>query len=614
MSLTAKLSAGCLAVVAVIGTASAAEDVVLSDFTADGFGKWTSSGDAFAAPSTIPEVKDKEGKVLKPAEHIANSFAAGDEKTGKLASPEFEISRNFISFNLGGNKDFSDTAVNLVVGGRPVRTTSLGKYRMVLKCFEVADLKGKKAVFEVVDADKEGGIQVGSVLLTDTLPTPYPEITYEEETRPQFHFSSARNWINDPNGMLYYDGEYHLFFQHNPYGKRWGEMTWGHAISTDMIHWKQYPHAVHPDRLGTCFSGTAVVDVNNTAGFRTGKEQPIIAIYTAATKGPSSQCIAYSNDRGRTFVKYKNNPVLPNTGGRTDRDPKVFWYEPAKRWIMVLYLERGRNFGFFNSRDLKTWAGPTCKIPGFHECPEFFELAVANEDGVKKWVMFDAGHNYLVGDFDGEKFTPVQEKAHFDHGNSYYAAQTFNFMPKDDNRRIIMGWMRRTDSSRLPCTHFISIPSVMTLRKIDGKYVICKLPVKELAKLYTKTHDRGSFELKEGAGNPFEDVKCPLLDIEAEMVCDGKAVVTFDMRGSEWTCDLGKGTLNGRPCPPVDGKLKLRFLVDNGTLEVFAQDGRLSMTNMMQYPRKDRPFSVSIKGDPVKFDSFQVRELKSIWR
>src|SRR5207249_4140580 len=251
-------------------------------------------------------------------------------------------------------------------------------------------------------------INVDDIIMTDENPTEEIKTAplYAETYRPQFHFTAQQNWHNDPNGLVYYKGEYHLFFQHNPFGINWGNMTWGHAISRDLVHWEQIANAIEPDRLGTIFSGSAVVDWKNTAGFQTGKEKPLEAIYTAAGDTspeskvqPYTQCIAYSNDRGRTWTKYAGNPVLKHIVGG-NRDPKVVWHEATHRWILALYLD-GDKFAFFSSPDLKNWAHlHDINVPGCGECPDFFEIPVEGNKTERKWVWTAANGHYLVGTFD----------------------------------------------------------------------------------------------------------------------------------------------------------------------------------------------------------------------
>ena len=270
---------------------------------------------------------------------------------------------------------------------------------------------------------------------------PYPDTGFDQRYRPQFHFTPTRNWTNDPNGCVYFDGEYHLFFQHNPEGVQWGNMTWGHAVSTDLVHWKEIAHAIRPDELGTIFSGSAAIDWKNTSGFQDGDIPPMVAAYTCAGRHvepprPFTQAIAYSTDRGRTFTKHVGNPVIPSVTGGTDRDPKILWHEPTQKWVMVLYLTEGeKRLGFLTSMDLKTWT-QVSEVAGFHECPDLFELALDGDAMNTRWVLLGADAKYLIGHFDGVKFTTQSGKHLGDHGANFYASQTFNDVPPEDGRRI----------------------------------------------------------------------------------------------------------------------------------------------------------------------------------
>ena len=280
--------------------------------------------------------------------------------------------------------------------------------------------------------------------LSDTFDT-----TNREKFRPTYHFSPLYGWMNDPNGMVYKDGEYHLFYQYNPYGSKWGNMNWGHAISKDLVNWEHRPVAIAPDALGTIFSGSAVVDHNNTAGFGAGA---IIAIYTQ-NSDRQVQSIAYSTDNGRTFTKYENNPVLVSEA-RDFRDPKVFWYEATKRWIMVLAV--GQEMQIFSSPNLKDWAFESSFGEGYGahgnvwECPDLFELPVEGTNE-KKWVLLcslgdgpfgDSATQYFIGSFDGKKFSCDNQPnvtKWMDWGKDHYATVTWSDAP--DNRRIAIAWM-----------------------------------------------------------------------------------------------------------------------------------------------------------------------------
>ncbi|MDX3225851.1 GH32 C-terminal domain-containing protein [Streptomyces sp. ME19-01-6] len=244
---------------------------------------------------------------------------------------------------------------------------------------------------------------------------------YTETYRPQFHFTPEKNWMNDPNGLVYYKGEYHLFYQYNPNGNTWGDMSWGHAVSTDLVHWKELPLALSHDDQEMVFSGSAVVDWNNTTGFGTKKNPPMVAIYTSAYKngGKQAQSLAYSTDRGRTWTKYQGNPVI-DIGSNNFRDPKVQWYAPTKSWLMTVSLSAEHKVRFYSSKNLKDWKlqsefGPAGATGGVWECPDLFPLAVDGDKNNIKWVLVvninpggiagGSGSQYFIGDFDGKKFT-----------------------------------------------------------------------------------------------------------------------------------------------------------------------------------------------------------------
>lgn len=250
-------------------------------------------------------------------------------------------------------------------------------------------------------------------------PQSAPTGLYQERYRPQYHFTPARNWMNDPNGLVFYEGEWHLFYQYNPLGNTWGHMSWGHAVSRDLVHWQHLPVALAEENGIMIFSGSAVVDWKNTSGFGQGGRPPLVAIYTGAREGHQAQYLAYSTDRGRSWTKYAGNPVL-DIGSGEFRDPKVFWYEPQQKWVMVLVKAMERKVSFYASKDLKQWShlsdfGPAGAVGGVWECPDLFELPIEGEPGQTRWVLDvdlnpgaiagGSGGQYFIGHFDGTRFT-----------------------------------------------------------------------------------------------------------------------------------------------------------------------------------------------------------------
>ena len=273
---------------------------------------------------------------------------------------------------------------------------------------------------------------------------------YDEPLRPQFHFSQKVGWSNDPNGLVYYDGEWHLFFQYCPVALYHADKHWGHAVSRDLIHWEELPIALYPftQARGHCFSGSSVVDHHNTAGFQAGDKPPIIALFSDFGRGVG-EALAYSNDRGRTFTYYDGNPVLKHPGN----DPKVIWYTYGKNdqplnaeaqklgghWVMAVYdhtREFDNNIAFYASTDLKKWTEQS-HLPGYAECPEILELSVDGDKQNTRWVTFAADAQYAVGRFDGRTFTPEHEGKHRVHYGEYFASQTFNDAPDGAPAKLV---------------------------------------------------------------------------------------------------------------------------------------------------------------------------------
>jgi len=421
---------------------------------------------------------------------------------------------------------------------------------------------------------------------------------YQEMYRPQFHFTAEKNWLNDPNGLVFYKGEYHLFFQHNPKGNVWGNMTWGHAVSPDLVHWKQLDNAIHPDELGTIFSGSAVVDWKNTSGFVKDGQPPLVCIYTSAGK-PYTQSIAYSLD-GRTFTKYEKNPVLNNIAGG-NRDPKVIWHEGSKQWVMNLYVKK-EQFDLFGSPNLKDWTAlSTFAFKGGHECPDLFPVDLDGDAKKVKWIATSASGSYMVGDFDGKSFRVQEGPFPSPFG---YAVQTFSDEPK--GRRIQIGWLRgaagvgRKAYPGMPFSQQMTVPAELTLKTTPNGLRLYRLPVKELEVLRGKVNTWDDKPIVPGA-NLLSALTNDLYDIEGEIKAGSATEVGFNVRGQ-------KVALH-----PVDGVAKFRVLVDRTIIEMFENSGAETHAMMFMPDDKAAPLELYAIGGEARIVALKVHELRSVW-
>lgn len=435
----------------------------------------------------------------------------------------------------------------------------------------------------------------------------------DEAYRPQFHFTPDRGWMNDPNGLVYDQGEYHLFFQHNVRSTNWvSDLTWGHAVSRDLLHWEQLPEAVHPlpipgGKTAGAWSGSGLIDFNNSAGFQTGGEKPIVVVWTAAGLG---QCIAYSNDRGRTFTPYAHNPVIPMDpprNGDWDRDPKVYWHAPTGKWVMAFSVS-GKGVVFYNSSDLKHWTYQGA-VPDLFECPDYFELPVDGNARQTKWIVWDASGKYFIGRFDGHAFARESGPFMIDYGHNYYAAQTWNNAP--DGRRIGIAWMRDGRYPDMPFNQQMSVPFELKLRTTPDGLRLTRLPVKEIDGLRYGT--RESKDLPLGS---FKQPAGELLDIEAEIEPRGASAVVMRARGA--TIRYVPGLLRCQdftaPLRTENGRITLRVLVDRTSIEVFANQGESSISATFLPHDSDRDVELHSEGGQARLVSIRLHKLHSIWQ
>lgn len=433
---------------------------------------------------------------------------------------------------------------------------------------------------------------------------------YREALRPQFHFSSRRGWNNDPNGLVFFAGEYHLFYQHNPYGWDWGNMHWGHAVSTNLVHWVEQPIALYPHRFGDwAFSGSAVVDWKNTSGFQTVGEPPLVAAYTSTGRG---ECIIFSNNRGRTWTEFSGNPVVKHQG----RDPRLLWHAPTQRWVMALYDEHeGKQWiTFHTSLDLKQWRFES-RIEGFFECPDMFELPVDGDPKSKKWVLTAASSEYRVGQFDGRVFTPETPKLPGHRGDGFYAAQTFSDIPAADGRCIQIGW-GQMPSPAMPFNQMMAFPCELTLRATADGPRLAWHPVREIERLRVHTQNWTNLTVRPGE-NPAAGFSDELLDLSAEIEPDRAAQIVLTARGIPIAYDVARRELSclSRKVTshPADGVLKLRLLLDRTSLELFADDGLVYLPLKCRPDSANRTLNLSVSGGDARLRSMRASALQSIW-
>ena len=435
--------------------------------------------------------------------------------------------------------------------------------------------------------------------------------TYNELLRPQAHFSTKNGWINDPNGLIYLNGTYHMFYQHNPCSPEWSNMHWGHATSPDLIHWTEEPIALFPDETGMMYSGSAILDKDNLTGLGTKENPPALLYYTATA--PFSQHLAYSTDGFKTITKYADNPILEHIC-RSNRDPKVVFCEEIGAYIMVIYLEKDI-YGFFKSDDLISWKPiQRFSLSGDNECPDIFSIKASN--GEKKWVLMGAHNRYTVGTMSSTGFTPEQETRSLHYGSSAYAGQTFSGMP--DDRVVRIDW----DRWHAVSTTFrgqMSIPLELTLNKKDEVYYLSALPVKEIETLYTEKQAYSDIRIEKNSSVTYGLKEAPyrirLAISEAADASDftikifGRDIV---IKPSENELTFGKETA---PLSIFNESIDITLVIDRCSIEIFLDGGRIyaSYLNNGSISDYNVPFIEIASKDGIKIDELELVALKSIW-
>jgi len=595
--------------------------ICLADETAVGhigvadYGDWKPTGTAFLRGPAAGDVLTKLEIVNSSARSVISSEIDGDGPMGTLTSPAFRITQPYLSFRIGGGDYERHACINLVIDGRIVKSaTGRNSDRLTPTSWEVRGFMGRSAMVRIVD---EAGGQWGHINVEHVVQTDRPEalpldkgILYQESLRPQFHFTARQwtmdrlnpgmrqeGWLNDLNGLIHYDGEYHLFAQ------RWNK-CWIHAVSRDLIHWHELEPAFWEEKLDSAVqSGTCVIDYKNTSGLSPDNGRPpMVAFWSRNTP---AHCISYSLDHGRTWQHYGRNPVLEFP----ERDPKVFWYEPGNHWVMMMY--GGGRYHLFTSSNLLDWKNENHPINDAFECPDFFELAVCGLPSVRKWVLIHADGRYSVGVFNGMEFKEETPRYPSDiGGDHFYATQTFNNMDKADGRRIQLAWMRGSDFKDMPFSQQVSFPCELTLHQTPGGFRLFRQPIRELDLLHQAEARWSNRPLKVGEALPLAN-DGEAFRIRAAVNIPEGAKLTFNLRGyplvlTAKTIDAGTGAHSTQ-----EAVRTVEILVDRASVETFVNQGELSATRNF-LPRQDG-LSVMAEGGEVTITSMTVHALKSMW-
>jgi fructan beta-fructosidase len=592
-----------------------AEDLAIAPFTKTDYGDWKVTGKAFskgpASGSLLPKLEIENAK----DNEVASSEIEGDGPTGTLSSPEFTIARNYLAFRIAGGDYERDTCVNLLIDGNIVRSaTGWRSDRLVPASWDVRRFLGQKAQVQIVDqaSGRWGHINVDHIVQTDE-PERLPVVAeplYQESLRPQFHFTARQwtmdrlnpgpkeeGWINDLNGLIYYDGEYHLFAQ------RWWK-CWLHAVSRDLIHWTELEpafweeHSESGDQSGTC-----VLDYKNTSGLSPDKATPPMIAFWSRNDN-RTHCICYSLDHGRTWKRYEKNPIMVYP----ERDPKVFWYEPGSHWVMMLYGTG--QYHIFTSTNLLNWKDEQKPIKDSYECPDFFELPLDGDPKSQKWVLIQGNGKYSIGSFDGKEFKEETARYSCDIGPNFYATQTWGNTETGDSRRIQAAWMRGGSFPEMPFNQQVSFPCELTLRNTPAGPRIFREPVREIALLHNGQDRWTNRILKANEVLPLEP-SGRLFHVRAEIDIPEGAKLTFNIRGVTVILTSKTVESGGRPASVASRIKTVEILVDRASIEAFVNQGEISSTRFVL--PKENGLSVKAEGGGVSIQSLTVWPLNSAW-
>ncbi len=597
---------------------SAADDLLLADFEGQDFGTWKSTGTAFRrgpardAQLVALEIENSRGR------GVASSEMEGDAPLGTLTSAEFKIERTYISFLIAGGGYEHHTCMNLLVAGRIVRSaTGWNSDRLVPASWDVRAFAGKTAQIQLVDeaGGSWGHINVDHIVQADR-PERLPVVTqalYQETHRPQFHFTARQwtmdrlhpnmrqeGWLNDLNGLIFYEGEYHLFAQ------RWNK-CWIHAVSKDLVHWTELEPAFWEEHLDTGVqSGTCVVDYANTSGLGADTNHPPLVAFWSRNDN-RSHCISYSMDRGRTWKHYDRNPVLV----QPERDPKVFWHAPTARWVMFLYGEREgeRLYHIFTSTNLLSWKDEKHPIRDSFECPDFFELPLDGDRSRMKWVLIRGNGKYSVGTFNGSEFTAETPQFDSDAGPNFYATQSWENTP--EGRRVQAAWMQGGTYPGMPFNQQVTFPRELTLRTTAQGPRLFRKPIRELETLHEREDSWTNRTVNAGQTLPLAPAG-DLFRVQADVAMGEGATLTLNVRGTKVVFNRQSMACGAKPVSLSTALTSFEVLVDRASVEAFANDGEASMSKC--FLPTESGLSIRATGGRVVIKRFTLVHLKSAWQ
>ncbi len=610
--------AACLALFVIcLAPIGQAQDLPISHFDQPDWGDWKVAGAAFAKGPLAADAAAKLNIDNAGTSPVATSKIDGgsDAPQGRLNSPEFVIARDYIAFRISGGNYERHTCLNLLVEGKIARSaTGWRNDHLIPQSWDVKGLRGRKAEVQIVDeaSGDWGHLNVADVIQTDR-PEYLPTFTgplYQESLRPQFHFTARQwtmdrlnprerqeGWLNDLNGLIYYDGEYHLFAQ------RWNK-CWIHAVSRDLVHWTELEPAFWEENLDSGVqSGTCVIDYHNTSGLSPDPAAPPMVAFWSRNDN-RSQCLSYSLDHGRTWKFYDKNPVMKSP----ERDPKVFWHAPDQRWVMMLYGDR--RYHIYTSANLLDWKNEQKSIDNSFECPDFFELPVDGNLEVKKWVLIQGSGKYSIGSFDGSEFKEETPRLSCDLGPNFYATQTWGNTETGDGRRIQAAWMRGSTFPEMPFNQQVTFPCELTLRTMSTGLRLFRRPIREIATLHAGEDVWNNRTLRAQELLPLAP-SGRAFHIEAEVQIPEGSRLVFFIRGLQVRFTKTK-VETGNTGSVAEEIKKIELLVDRTSIETFVNEGEISATRSFTLA-SESGLSVRAEEGPVEIRSLKVYRLKSAW-